>query len=639
MRLDAQPAHRAARAKHLTDSMRFTVYRWIELLEPSNHFCVAASSWVDPLTGIRELRDAIQNIRSTEQASAGEVLARSEALRRILTLHARLNSWYPRQHQALIVALKAAEQGTPRGPRKGESRPKFEQRRRQVALARFLPILGTELADLEGGLLDPADGYLQRLLAEIQGWLIQAPSTFVDWRRLDHALKWLAVHAVEHGRDPHSLSASVLRAFERANSKEEATDNFVAVFGQPQRPHVVGIAVEGIGRIRRAEEFGCLPMSKQLSWPGGTPGQNSRLADFHEAARNRRGGPACVALVPCSAWDEGHARQQALARVAQLVDHVCAEHPATDIRLGRSILVLDVQSGEIMDPSPRLRSIRDARARKPQKLFSRSLRFYGLARQETVPVISILHTWIALEDLAAEAQRESKFGPKAQAPGAFLPPHASAAVALACTRAQLTSAFYALRALAKKAGEGAAWKEVELWLGVKAFGPPIPLPRWLQLIRAMPTSDTSDIEVPTHLNPDATQSVAAAYLWGLATRLGPFATFRIQELSRRLRNGGELSNWVSEIRTLAELHLVRMRFLRHAAVHRARHSDEAARQLAVASHDIADAVYEVLPFWLNDVDATWEGLRDARIHLGTLISAWASTSGHPDVDPERILQP
>jgi len=636
MRLDVQAVHRAAKSPHVTDSMQFTVYRWTELLEPSNHFCVAASSWIDPLTGIRELRDAIETIRSTEQASAGEVLARSEALRRILTLHSRLNAWYPDHHRALIRGLKQAEQGTPRQARPKESRAEFERRRRRVAIGRFTPILSSELARLEGDLLDPADGYLQRLLAEIRGWLVQAPKTFVDWRRLDQALKWLAVHAVEHGRDPQSLTAHVANAFERAESKQQASDNFAAVFGQPQRPHVVAIAVEGIRRIRRVEDFGCLPMSKHPCWPDGTPAQDSRLTAFHEEARTRRDGPACIALVPCSAWDPGHARQQALARVAKLVDHVCAEHPATDIRLGRSILVLDTQSGEITDPSPPLRSLREARARKPQELFSRSLRFYGLARQETVPVISVLHTWIALEDLAADAQRQTRIGVKAQAPGAFLPPHAGAAVALACTRAQLISTFHVLRVLAKKGNERPAWVEIERWLGVKAFGPPIPLPRWLQLIRATPTSGTAP---PAHLDPDATQSAAAAHLWSLASRLGPFACFRIEELSRRLRNGGELSNWASEIRMLAELHLVRMRFLRHAAVHRARHSDEAARQLAVASHDIADAVYEVLPLWLTGSNATWEGLRDARRHLQSLISAWASASGRPDVDPERLLHP
>lgn len=635
MRLDAQSAHRAANAPHLTESMRFAVYRWVELLEPSNHFCVAASSWVDPLTGIRELRDAVDNIRATE-ANAGEALARSEALRRILTLNARLNRWYPEHHRALIAALKTAEQGTPRGPRKGESWPKFEQRRRQVALARYRPIVTNELAVLEGDLLDPADGYLQRLLTEVRGWLVDPPTSFVDWRRLDQALRWLAVHSVEHGRDPHSLAESAIRALEQADSPATATDDFVAVFGRPQRPHVIAIAIEGIGRIRRAEDFGCLPMRKSLHWPDGTPAQNARLVEFCEAARERRGGPACVALVPCDAWDDGHARQKALAQVAQLADHVCAEHPATDISLGRSVLALDVQAGEITDPSPRLRSIRAARARKPKELFSRSLRFYGLARQETVPVISVLHTWIALEDLAAEAQRETQFGRRAQAPGAFLPPHASAAVALACTRAQLTSVFHVLRMLAKKHGEQTAWKEIAQWIGVKAFGPPIPLPRWLQLIRATPASGT---DAPAHLDPNATQTVAAAFLWAFVTRLGPFACFRVEELSRRLCNGGELSNWVSEIRTLAELHLVRMRFLRHAAVHRARHSDEAARQLAVASHDIADAVYEVLPFWLTGDNATWEGLRDARAHLGQLISGWASTPGHPNVDPDRILQP
>lgn len=251
-------------------------------------------------------------------------------------------------------------------------------------------------------------------------------------------------------------------------------------------------------------------------------------------------------------------------------------------------------------------------------------------------MISVLHTWIALEDLATNAQKQTRAGVKSQAPGAFLPPHASAAVALACARAQLTSVFWELRIIAKKEGELSAWREVERWLGVKAFGPPIPLPKWLHLVRAI---SVGSVAVPPALTPTATQSEAAAFLWALGSRLGPYTRFRIEELSRRLRNGGELGNWVGEIRMLAELHLARMRFLRHATVHRARHSDDAARQLAVASHDIADAVYEVLPLWLTGTNSTWEGLRDARGHLQNLLAAWTSSSGHPEIDPDRILHP
>jgi hypothetical protein len=633
MRLDATAVHRSAQAPHLTEGMRFTVLRWVELLEPSNHFCVAASSWIDPLTGIRELRNTIEDIRSSGQSRAGEVLERSETLRRILTMHDRVGNWYPAERAALVTALKAAEQGTPRRPRRNEARARFEARRQKVAASRFAPIVTAELADLETELLDPSTGYPQRLLGEIRGWLVQSPDSFVDWRRFDHALKWLAAHAVEHGRDPASLTHRVLSVFEHATSSGQAADDFVAVFGRPQRPYVAAVAVEGIHRIQRAERFECLPVSTIPSWPDATPALNARLVQFRDDARRRRAGPACVVLVRCTAWDDGHARQRSVARVAQLVDHICAEHPATDIRLGHSILVLDEQSGDLTDASPKLRSVRYARALKPHKELNRSLRFYGLARQESVPVISVLHTWIALEDLAADARKQTRSGSKPQAPGAFLIPNAAAAVALACARAQLTSIFSELKILAKKADEDASWQELEQWLDVKAFGPPIPLPKWLRLVRAAPGGNHGNAS----LAPDASQAQASAFLWALACRLGPYARFRVEELSRRLRSGGELTNWVGEIRTLAELHLARMRFLRHAAVHRARHSDDAARQLAIAGHDIADAVYEVLPLWLSGENEAWEGLADARRHLQTLLATWTSSSGHPDVDPDHLV--
>jgi hypothetical protein len=246
MRLDSQVVHRAVQVPHLTDGMRFTIFRWIELLEPSNHFCVAASSWIDPLTGIRELRDTIEDARSFGQSRAGEVLERSETLRRILTMHDRVNNWYPEERLALMRALKTAEQGTPRRPRRNEGHTQFEARRQRVAAGRFTPIVTAELASLETSLLDPSNGYLQKLLGEIRGWLVQPPSSFVDWRRFDHGLKWLAAHAVEHGRDPTSLASRVVHAFEHATSAEQAADDFVAVFGRPQRPYVTAIAVEGM---------------------------------------------------------------------------------------------------------------------------------------------------------------------------------------------------------------------------------------------------------------------------------------------------------------------------------------------------------------------------------------------------------
>ena len=627
MRLDAHAVHRAARNRHLTESMKFTLYRWIELVEPSNHFSLGASSLIDPLTTCRELREAITEMVAGSGVKPGEVLERSESVRKTIAMNSRIAQWYPSERNAVRHALLTAEQTTPSQRRKGEHPAAFQARREKVARIRFSPILGNELAQFEAILTQASGGYLEHLLDEVANWLVYPPTALKEWRHLDHALEWLGAHALEQGRDHHVLAMAAIRAFEQATSTHDAVSRFSDAFLAPPRSFVVAVSIQGVRRLRGAARFGTFPVVIPPVWPAGTPAENRRLENLLDAARDRRRGSACVACVRCDALDEGDATRQALATVGQLVDHICAEHPATDISLGASTLTLDEGNRSIRDTSPRLRSIDQARTQRPNPELARSLRFYGMARQETVPVVSVLHTWIALEDLAAGVSKPM--------PGLFVQPNAAAAVALAAARAQLTTPFKELKFLAKKNHQKTRWKRLEDWLGVRPFGPAVPLDPWLRLLSSVPTSQTA----PVALTPGDSQADAAAHLWDLADKLGPFARYRLEEVANRLRNSGELANWFAESRNLASLQLTRMRFLRHAAVHRARHHDEAAQQLAVAAHDIADAVYEVIPHWLTGSNRPWEALRDARRHYEQLLKGWSGTSGRPQIDPDRLVHP
>ena len=122
-------------------------------------------------------------------------------------------------------------------------------------------------------------------------------------------------------------------------------------------------------------------------------------------------------------------------------------------------------------------------------------------------------------------------------------------------------------------------------------------------------------------------------------RLGPFAGQRLAEARWRLSSGGELSNWCVNVATCATLNAVRMKLMRHRAMHRGHHQDEAAQQVQQAARDTLDGVYEVVPRWLPGTSAVWEAFRDARNHYDGLIGGWNQTSGLPTVDAARLTSP
>jgi hypothetical protein len=265
-----------------------------------------------------------------------------------------------------------------------------------------------------------------------------------------------------------------------------------------------------------------------------------------------------------------------------------------------------------------------------------SLRFYGMARQERSPVVSVLHYWVALEALAEGARVQFPDGTSGdQAAGAFLPPHTASLMALVATKNQLTHLWQLLRHLGRQQ-QRVRWRELEVWLGLPPGRKHVDLVKWRELLIAADGS----VPAPSSLSAAATTAEAAAVVVELAERLGPFTRQRLAEVRSRFVHGAELGNWTAAMARSAEINLTRMKFMRHRAVHRAVYRDASSHQVRQAAHDIMDCVYEVLPRWLPGRSAPWEVFRDVRVYREQLARAWdAAGAGVPPVDPDKLVDP
>jgi hypothetical protein len=161
------------------------------------------------------------------------------------------------------------------------------------------------------------------------------------------------------------------------------------------------------------------------------------------------------------------------------------------------------------------------------------------------------------------------------------------------------------------------------------------LQRWCELLIAADGVTAP----PLTLTSGAPLEEAAAVLRELATNLGPFPLRRLIEVRGRLTNGGLLSNWLVALRATAEVSLMRMKFMRHRAMHQAQFESHSALQVRQAGHDILDCVYEVLPRWLPGRNAPWEVFRDARIRYEGLVTTWRNAGPTPTFDPTKLSDP
>jgi hypothetical protein len=131
--------------------------------------------------------------------------------------------------------------------------------------------------------------------------------------------------------------------------------------------------------------------------------------------------------------------------------------------------------------------------------------------------------------------------------------------------------------------------------------------RWLALLKATPAS-----VAPSHLQPTASAEDAAALFWKIVDMTSPFVQQRLADTADLVRQPARLSFFAARSETRARVNVARIHLMRHRTVHGALMHDQSAYQLAAAAHHLLDAVYEVLPNWLDGTSAAWEAFDRAK---------------------------
>lgn len=590
---------------------------------------------IDPCTALAEFADLANGFLAGDGTHWAQMLESTRHLRRAIELERNLLLWYPSARKGLSQECGYAAANLPAkwSPQKKEA----EVRRRVRRLLR------AGIAPLRSDLEDPVNGYRPRLLQEIEGRVGSPPTTIGDWQRFDVDLTYLASLALADGHEPGNLIGESLSSFERAGGAADAAQGLRAAFLAARRQFCAAVVFAGVSSIANhySGAFSCSSLGTPVGWPSGTPSSNRKLRDFRlrqvREQRTRSRKSCCVLLVPgISARAGAEAKQKALVVAERLQDQLIAEHRLSDIRLIDIVATHDEASDLVEVHRPSRRSAAKGRTllHSPNPNLEGSLRFYAEGRQERVPTLAVLHYWIALEYLAADAQiQKTGGGWISQPPTTYLPPHVAAIVGLAAVQAQLTTLWQLLSELGRRRGpQNAHWLELERWLGVRATQRHVDLVLWTDLLR-----EGAAGAAPSSLVPGDDRVLAAAFLRRRAAGLGAFAEVRLAETRWRLSEATELRNWALEISDHAAMTLVRTKLMRHRAVHRARLTDDAAPQVAQAAKDIVDAVYQVLPRWLSG-SQSWHGFRDARAHFDALTTSWSS-GGAPRFDARRLINP
>lgn len=480
---------------------------------------------------------------------------------------------------------------------------------------------------------NPRSGYQARLIEAVGERFRFPPSHSADWRSFDRDLTYLASLGLSQGRDAAGLGKAVVLALRDAVDADDAARRLSRELTRDPSDYEVVLVVDGATSVLDAKAFGFEPAGP--TW-GSSEQCSFDLRKFLN--RQRSNGPCAPVVRRVRAHDPYAAYALALGPAEELVAYLVAEHRVNDIRLRRPALVLDHGSETVVD-MPRLpRAAGRARAlnRRPLPELSDSLRHYARARGERAPSLAVRDTWVALEGVANGAERILANGASKTYPaGSFLPPHAAAATVLAAARNQLVALWQHLRDTAP-AVDASRWSDIRRWLGVPRFERHVSLRRFQRLVAAA----DGQTSAPDRLAPEATVEEAGAALIYLVQALGPYSRQRVAEVQERLTNAERLGDWCVLVDRRAQLQLRRMKFLRHRVVHRAAFED-ATLQLAVAAHDLADAVFEVLPHFMRDTNAKpWEALRATKEHRDRLMSQWRRAgSSAPVFNPERLVRP
>lgn len=604
----------AEQNERLSDPVRYLAVRLAELLDPGSHFSHSGNERLDPIHLLAELVIAAQGFLEndgTRRETMQEALARTRSL---LKGTRHLQAWYGAERQAVLNDLTVASQPPGAGHQS-------ETQLRNYVKTKTGALLRGSLAALAHSLNDPNTGYRRRLLETIEDAITEASFDDARWRDFDDDLADLAGLLLGEGRDGAQLARDLASRLADADSDAEALASLKEIVCSAAETFRVGFILHGTKQVANAAAFNCTVVApNDAEWGTTTlrdPKPRDSLRRFLRRRTDKR--RACGVIVEVQALDPFHARALAMSQAEELRDQLAAEHRLNTFRIDEDVIVLEASTGMITPLVHRPSGVKAGRTltRQPIPELQHALRYHALAQRESAPVVSVLHSWIALESLAVGGKVMTPSGPKYQGAGSFLPPHLGAVIKMTSVRQLLTRSWWIARNRARQSSHRAEWEELGRWLGVQGPGGQVDIDRWKDLLLAEPSGD-----VPDSLGPGTTVDEAASWLELLAPEFGVFADRRIRMVRWLLAKGDRLVNHISKLGQRAEAHASRMNWLRNKAVHNAMIHAPSAQQLARTAYDIGDAVFEVIPHWLPGTNATWEALKAFRGRASQNMSNW-----------------
>ncbi len=614
----------------LDPQLRYAVHRWAELLDEETHFALSASPVVDSATALAELETTANAFLNRDGIRYDTVITAVRATHSVLTQDANLAAWYRQERADLLAELGKITGGLP-----SNAKPADKERWVRYRIRR---VLGREVTGLAQVMRSGTGGYRDRLIDSLVARLTREPTSHEDWLHLDRDLSYLAAAMLSEGRTGEELALAAAREASAAKGTLEAATRFRGVLVRPKRRFEVALLLHGARSIRNSAGFNCRAVGDPPSWlRSGQSDANRRLRQFvQDAGTSER---AVTLAVETEAWDAGHASTLAVSEVERFLDHLVSEHRLSDFTLDRRTAVLDIGSQYVTLTATQSRVVNVART-SPLGQFPvlhRPLRYHTLARSERVPVISVLHCWIAMEYMAADAITTLANGQvKPMSPNGFVPPHVAATMTLAAIRNQLTSSWYICSTLGRASDHQDSWMSIERWLGVRANSRQVNLDRWGGLLAFDPSSLPKG---PDSISASSRAETVAAYLHETATKVAPFAGRRVREVSWRMSDGRRLGEWADLVDRRSQVAVTRMQRLRHQAVHRALAHTDTAQQLAQAGRHLLDAVFEIVPHWLAPDTPAWHGFRDARAWRDSLLHGWRAAGRGATIAANRIVHP
>lgn len=607
---------------------RFAAGRLLELLSRGVHFSQSAAFVFDPVLAVGELRSTGETFIRTQEMRYPAMEAAMFAARDVLeTLQRNVRVWYPDETRALLEAIAAAI---------ASARPLERDAAREALVEAVRENVIPAAKALEKAMTAKSGSYAERLREQVLQVIDGTPpGSLREWGAFDADLASLASHALLSGRDGEELGLSTAAAFAAASSAAECADALRGLLTAAKEEYEVALVLQGAGHITTSTSSQCEEIGNPAAWNSAHPSRDAGLRSFLAPLRDGR--QACGLLVSVAATDPTDAYQRAVVLGRRFRDQLLAEHRTSHMAFHAEGLVLRHSNGDVCRrPAPPV----GVKAARPlgehlNELLAASLRYHGLARTADSPVNAVMNNWVALECLARGAHYVFRDVVERRAipPGAFLPPRVAAVMTLTAVKNQWTSAWHLAAASGRQSARASEWTEVESWLGV-TDPERVPLRKWAAVLAALPGTTP-----PSSLRTSTPVEEVAALLRVFFDDVSPFVSIRLQQTGRRLSNGDAMGTWMDLIEMQSAAHVQRALLVRHKVVHEAILNARSARELAKVSHDMVDAVFEVLQHWLPTPDGapTWRTLSEIQKRPRALQTRWRSRSPW-ETDPQSIVR-